>query len=174
MPFPHDRPLHCRQGGRGAPEPPAPAQFHLTCAQDVVGGPACRCPPLSEQRLGFYIQLGVTELRGRLRQLAGPQVRRRDEPWVWALQAAEVWGRMVWGRRRTSPRRDTFLAVTALFRRAGDLPRALHAYNGMRKAGGPPRAPCRIPLPGCMSTPPPTSSPFPPLSLQPTQKTIMH
>lgn len=48
---------------------------------------------------------------------------------------AKVWARMVWGKHRVRPKRHTFLAVAAIFRQAGDLPRALHAYMGMRKSG---------------------------------------
>lgn len=52
-----------------------------------------------------------------------------------AEQVAAVFRRTVWGPARLRADRATFLTAVRVFRQCGDLSRALHAYNGMRRAG---------------------------------------
>ena len=50
-------------------------------------------------------------------------------------EAQRLWRSMVWGRATLRPDRRTFLTAIRVFREGGALSQALHAYNGMRRAG---------------------------------------
>ena len=50
-------------------------------------------------------------------------------------EVSAVFRRMVWGPARLRADRSTFLTVVRVFRECGALSPALHAYNGMRRAG---------------------------------------
>ncbi len=52
-------------------------------------------------------------------------------------EAQRLWRSMVWGRATLRPDRRTFLTAIRVFREGGALSHALHAYNGMRRAGAP-------------------------------------
>ena len=50
-------------------------------------------------------------------------------------EAQRLWRSMVWGRATLRPDRRSFLTAIRVFREGGALSHALHAYNGMRRAG---------------------------------------
>ena len=50
-------------------------------------------------------------------------------------EARRLWRSMIWGRASLRPDRGTFLTAVRVFREGGALSQALHAYNGMRRAG---------------------------------------
>jgi hypothetical protein len=61
--------------------------------------------------------------------------------------ALRVFRRTVWGPARSKPNREAFLTICRVCLEHGALDEALHAYEGMRKAGGASGAAWRPPPP---------------------------